>query len=159
MRNMLLTRVFSIATACGLATVLAAQEAPKPKQGETRLVVTGCLKGRVLAATRNPDERAEVVTGPDVVGRSFRLAGPKEVINEVKKYNGDLVEVTGTVRTSDLAQAPGFNMGRTRVNVGVSPGSDPSRPGGMSTTPVSSVIVMDATALRFLSEGCPIGKP
>jgi hypothetical protein len=156
---MLLTRALSISIACGLATVLVAQEAPKPKQGETRLVVTGCLKGRVIAATRNPDERAEVVTGPDVVGQSFRLAGPKEVINEVKKYDGDLVEITGTVRTSDLARAPGFNMGRTRVSVGVAQGTDPSRPGGMATTPVASVIVMDATALRFLSSGCPIGKP
>jgi hypothetical protein len=149
--------ILSLSIACGLGAVLAAQEAPPPKKGETRLVVTGCLKGRVLAATRNPDQRAEVVTGPDVVGRSFRLAGPKEVINEVKKHDGDLVEVTGTVRTSDLAQAPGFNMGRTRVTIGVAPGSDPSRPNA-ATTPVANVVVIDATAVRFLSSTCPIGN-
>jgi hypothetical protein len=155
----MLTRTLALGIAFGLGAVLVAQdtqETPKPKAGETRLVVTGCLKGRVLTATRNPDEKAEVVTGPDVVGRSFRLAGPKDVINEVKKYDGDLVEVAGTVRTSDLAQAPGFNMGRTRVSVGVAPGTDPSRPGGMATSPVTSVVVMDATAVRFLSDSCPI---
>ena len=154
-------RLSSLALASALAlgaVAVTAQEAPPPKKGETRLVVTGCLKGRVLAATRNPDERAEVVTGPDVVGKSFRIAGPKDVINEVKKYNGDLVEVTGTVKSSDLAQKPGFNMGGTRVTVGVASGTDPSRPGSMATTPVYSVIMLDATELRFLSSGCPIGK-
>jgi hypothetical protein len=154
-------RLLPVSIACAIAVTAAgitAQEAPPAKKGETRLVVTGCLKGRVLAATRNPDEKAEVVTGPDVVGKSFRIAGPKDVINEVKKYQGDLVEVTGTVRTSELAEKPGFNMGGTRVTVGMAPGTDPSRPGSMATTPVYSVILLDATALRFLSSGCPIGK-
>lgn len=154
-------RLTAFSLACGLSLVAAsitAQEAPPPRKGETRLVVTGCLTGRVLTATRNPDEAAEVVTGPDVIGRSFRLAGRRELLNEVKKYNGNLVEITGTVRSSDLAQGPGFNMGNTRVTAGVAPGTDPSRPGSMATTPVTNVVVMDATALRFLSSACPIKR-
>ena len=145
-----------VACCLGVALGAAQQEAPPTKKGETRLVVTGCLSGRVLTATRNPNERAEVVTGPDVVGRSFRVSGPKDVTTALKKYNRGLVEVTGTIKTSDLAEAPGFNMGRTRVTVGLSPGTDPSRPGSAATTPVTNYVVLDATLVRLLSSDCPI---
>lgn len=145
-----------LATCFGVALGAAQQEAPPVKKGETRLVVTGCLTGRVLTATRNPDEKAEVVTGPDVVGRSFRVSGAKDVTAALRKYNRGLVEVTGTVRTTDLAQGPGFNMGSTRVTVGVAPGTDPSRPGSQATTPVANVVVLDATLVRSLSSTCPI---
>jgi hypothetical protein len=151
------SRISLIVACCaGVALGAAQQEAPPIKKGETRLVVTGCLTGRVLTATRNPDERAEVVTGPDVIGRSFRVSGPKDVTAALKKYNRGLVEVTGTVKTSDLAQAPGFDMGRTRVTVGIAPGTDPSRPGSAATTPVTNYVVLDATLVRFLSSACPI---
>lgn len=147
-----------VVAGCLGVALAAQQEAPPPKKGETRLVVTGCLTGRILTATRNPDERAEIVTGPDVIGRSFRVAGPKPVTAALKKYNGGLVEVTGTVKTSDLAERPGFDMGRTRVTVGMAPGTDPSRPGSAVSTPVANYVVLDATAVRQLPGDCPIRK-
>lgn len=136
---------------CATATFAAAQERKVPKDS-VELAVQGCLAGRVLAVVA-PDERHGPVRGPDVTGRSFRLSGKKPVIDEVKKHDGDLVEVVGLVRTADLASyQPGMRVGRTRVVVGAPGTMDPNRP----PSPGPGLPVMDASSVRFLSEGCPI---
>jgi len=141
-----------------LSLLSAAAQEKTTKEGTTALVVTGCLKGRVFTVTRNPEETGAVVTGPDVVGRSFRLAGPKDVMGEVKEHDGDLVEMAGLVRSSDLAGPPGVKVGNTRIAIGVSPtGPDRMRAGGQRD-PFANVIVMDVTALRFISDSCPIKR-
>lgn len=133
------------------ATLAGAQERKIPKDS-VELAVQGCLKGRVLAVVQ-PDERHGPVRGPDVTGRSFRLSGKKPVIDEVKKHDGDLVEVVGLVRTADLASyQPGMRMGRTRVVIAAPGTMDPNRP----PSPGPGLPVMDASSVRFLSEGCPI---
>lgn len=146
----------TLSTGLALATSLAAQE-KAPKEGDTALVVTGCLKGRVLTVTGNPNETGQIVR-QDVMGRSFRLAGKKDVMNVVKEHNGHLVEARGIVRSSDLATPPGIRIGGTNVKVGVTP-TDPTRSGpAMTQDPMMNVIVMDVTAVSFVSESCPIGK-
>ena len=46
--------------------------------------------------------------GPNVTGRSFRLNGPRKLIDIVKTHDGDLVEIVGLVRKNDLRDtAPG----------------------------------------------------
>jgi|MudIll2142460700_1097286.scaffolds.fasta_scaffold141507_2 hypothetical protein len=140
------------------APLAAGAQEKTTKEGTTALVVTGCLKGRVLTVTRNPEEAGAVVTGPDVVGRSFRLAGPKDVMAEVKAHDGDLVEMAGLVRSSDLARPLGVMVGNTRIAIGVGPmGPDGMRAGGQRD-PFANVVVMDATALRFISDSCPIQR-
>lgn len=136
---------------CATAALAAAQERKVPKDS-VELAVQGCLAGRVLAVAA-PDARHGPVRGPDVTGRSFRLSGKKPVIDEVKKHDGDLVEVVGLVRTADLASyQPGMRVGRTRVVVGAPGTMDPNRP----PSPGPGLPVMDASSVRFLSEGCPI---
>lgn len=130
----------------------AEQEAKKTPKGSTELVVTGCLKGRVFTVTGNPEEGGEISRGPDVRGRSFRVAGKKDVIEEVKRNNGHLVEVVGLVRTSDLAQPAGWTVGRTKVSIGL--GANPNDP--MAHNPAANVVVMDVSAVRFVAETCPI---
>lgn len=133
-----------------------AQEQPVPKDS-TRLVVTGCLKGRVLTVARNPDEGGAVVSGADVVGRSFRLAGPKDLMSQVKEHDRDFVEVTGLVKKNDLEGPGGMRIGNTKVTIGVGPGYDPNRrPTGVD--PQGAVPMMDITAFRFITNVCPIKR-
>ena len=55
----------------------------------------GCIKGRVFATgARTADEEGTRV-GPDISDRSFRLAGPREAMDQVKKYDGQWVEMRG----------------------------------------------------------------
>lgn len=155
-RHGLVRTLVALSAGLAVAATLAAQE-KAPKEGETALVVAGCLKGRVLTVTGNPNEDGQIVR-QDVLGRSFRLAGKKEVMNVVKEHNGHLVEVRGIVRSSDLATPAGLRIGGTNVKVGITP-TDPTRSGpAMTQDPMMNVIVMDASAVSFLSESCPIAK-
>jgi hypothetical protein len=114
----------------------------------------GCVKGRVFTATGQPaDERT--VKGPDITGLSFRLTGKKDVMDAVKGYNGQYVEVVGIVRRAALDdQGVGMRIGRgTRVVIGA-PGIDPTRMNTPSAAP--SVAAMDFVVIRLLAERCPI---
>jgi hypothetical protein len=70
------------------------QEHKVPKDS-VFLMVSGCLKGRVLAVS--DVRQADTQVGPIVKSKSFRLAGKKDVMNDVKEYDGHLVDVTGLV--------------------------------------------------------------
>jgi hypothetical protein len=132
------------------------QDKPVPKDSE-RLVVTGCLKGRVLTVARNPTEGGEVLSGRDVVGRSFRLAGPKDLMRQVKEHDGDFVEVTGLVKKNDLEAPSGMRIGNTKVTIGLGAGYDPNRrPTGVD--PQQAVSIMDITAFGFITNSCPIER-
>src|ERR1044071_10457982 len=78
----------------------APQERPKIPDDSVELVVSGCLKGRVLAVsdTRQTDTQS----GPIVKGKSFRLAGKGDIMKLVKKEDKQFVEVTGIVKRSAL---------------------------------------------------------
>jgi hypothetical protein len=142
-----------------LALMLAAAPAqtpqePKPVPSDSVLIVTtGCLKGRVFTATEPPEESMR--RGPNVTGRNFRVNGPKDIIEQVKKENGHLIQIAGIVRKASLADnTPGARIGNTRVVIGTprnSPMGSPGRP------PVGDApAVMDVTSVTFISETCPI---
>lgn len=136
--------------AFGTAT-LAGQEKKVPKDS-VELVVQGCLKGRVLAIV-DPQEVHGPVRGPNLAGRSFRLAGKKDTMQLVKRYDKQLVEVAGLVKQNDVAPAdPGFRAGPTRVIIGA-----PSQAGTAGRPPTGpGMAVMDTLSVRLLSESCPI---
>jgi hypothetical protein len=119
------------------------------------IVANGCLKGRVFTAT-SPRDPLDVRRDVDVTGRSFRLSAKREVMDVVKEHDGHFVEVVGIVRKASLADnAPGRRVGNTRVVLGAPPQrSDPSSM--QSRMPMGSVVVMDTTAVRYLSDVCPI---
>lgn len=133
------------------AAFLPAQERKVPKDS-VELVVHGCLKGRVLTILP-PQEVHGPVRGPNLEGRNFRLAGRKDIMQAVKRYDRQLVEVAGLVRQNDVTPVePGFTAGRTRVIIGA-----PSQAGTAGRPPMGpGVAVMDATSVRLLSERCPI---
>jgi hypothetical protein len=114
----------------------------------------GCVKGRVFTATGEPAEE-RTVKGPDITGHNFRLTGKKDVMDLVKRYNGQYVEVVGIVRRAALDD-PGMGMrigGGARVVIGA-PGNDPTRMNAPTAAP--SVAAMDLIAIRVLAERCPI---
>jgi hypothetical protein len=144
-----------VAAVTPAAAVLAQERKSVPKDS-VEVVARGCLKGRVFTGTGQPESEGGQ-QGPDVTGRSFRVAGPREVMTIVKQNDGHLVEVVGIVRKAALDdQGVGFRMGRgTRVVIGGAAGTDPTRMNSPATAP--SVPTMDLTAIRYLDDRCPIG--
>jgi hypothetical protein len=137
------------------AAGLAAQE-PEAKRvpaDSVEIATTGCLKGRVFTATQPPEDN--VRRGPNVTGRSFRLTGPRPVMDAVKSHDGDLVEVVGLVRKAALRDyAPGARIGNTRVVIGAPRSGDPMQ---SARQPISEgIAVMDATSVRVLDDRCPL---
>ncbi len=130
-----------------------AQETPKVPKDSVRVVATGCLKGRVLAVTGSRD--VDVRRGPDVTGRSFRLAGKKDVMSEVKRQNGNTVEVVGLVRKIDLEER-GLRFKGGRIVVGGGRPMDPARPN--LPDPADRVVVMDITSVQPVSAGCVVDR-
>ncbi|MBP7776415.1 MAG: hypothetical protein KA371_04755 [Acidobacteria bacterium] len=137
-----------------VSSTLVAQEPGTKKVPNDSVEVSarGCLKGRVFAAAARTEEEG-VQLGPDVGGRSFRVAAPKAVMNDVKRHNGHWVAVVGIVRKSDLSEPMlGTRIGGARVVVG-QPGRDPMRSNLPTPAPVP---VMDVSSVQFLGNECPI---
>ena len=138
------------ATVCafGLAAAAAAQERPVPGDS-ARVSIPGCAKGRVFIVTETPEH--EPVQAEIAPGRRFRLSGPKDVLNDIKKREGRMIEVTGLVRKAALKGPGGIPMagGRVRIGAGL-PAGDPTRtPGGYGQA------VLDVEGWRLLGENCP----
>ena len=125
------------------------QERPKVPDDSVELVVSGCLKGRVLAVSDTRE--TDVQSGPIVRGKSFRLAGKSDLMKEVKKEDGHFVEVTGIVKRSAL-DSKGMTIGK-RVAVG---GGSPVAGNKTIPDPVADVAVMDISALRHRSTSCAV---
>src|SRR5688572_2381266 len=75
-------------------------EAKKIPDDSVEIATTGCLKGRVFTATQPREDFMR--RGPIVTGRSFRLNGPRTLMDLVKTHDGALVEIVGLVRKNDL---------------------------------------------------------
>jgi hypothetical protein len=125
------------------------QEKPKVPKDSIELVLVGCLKGRVLAVseTRTPDAQS----GPDVRAKSFRLAGKKDVMNDVKENDNHLVEVTGIVKRSALSE-PGVHVGKGVVITGGRPVAGTGS--GAPPPPTDFIPVMDVESVRTRSSSC-----
>ncbi len=124
------------------------RDQPKVPKDSVQLTITGCLAGRVLAVSdvRRPDTES----GPPVRAKSFRLAGKGDVMDDVKRENHHLVDVTGLVRKSALLE-PGVKIGR-RITIG---GGNPvAGAGSARPAPPEPIPVMDVWSVRFRSAGC-----
>jgi hypothetical protein len=127
----------------------AAQERPRVPEDSIELVLSGCLKGRVLAVSEG--RQVDVQSGPIVRGRSFRLAGKGDLMKEVKREDGHYVEVTGIVKRSALDDK-GIKIGkRVAVGSGSPVASTHSMP-----NPAANVAVMDISSLRHRSTSCAV---
>ena len=129
------------------------QETRKVPSDSVEVEARGCIKGRVFTGTGQPEEE-RTSKSPDVTGKNFRVTGEREVMDLVKKYNGQYVEVVGIVRKAALDdQGIGMKVGRGRVVIGA-PGNDPTRMNAPASAP--SVPAMDLIAVRLLSDRCPL---
>jgi hypothetical protein len=134
------------------ALALQSQESKAIPKDSVEVETRGCLKGRVFTATAAPEDEG-ARRGPDVIGRQFRLAGKRDVMDVVKKYDGHRVAIVGIVRKDALAD-PGLGMkiGGARVVIGAR-GADPAnRVNSRMTSP--PVAVMDVVAVRDISDRC-----
>ena len=123
------------------------QERPKVPKDSMRLLITGCLKGRLLAV--DDARRTDVEGGFPIRARSFRLAGKKDVMDEVKKQDKHLVEVEGIVKQSALAE-PGMKVGK---GVTISGGPATSSPGRVPP-PTENIPVIDVTFVQVKANSC-----
>ena len=123
------------------------KEKPRVPEDSIELTVIGCLTGRALKTIDH--RQTEVESGPYVGERTFRLAGKKEVMAEVKKHNGHLVEVVGIVRRADLDDK-GVKIGGATISGAPMSGRVPS--------PAANVAVMDAESVRLRASSCTSGQ-
>jgi hypothetical protein len=132
----------------GVAVTAAAQERPVPSDS-SRVTLSGCARNSVFTVRWRDDH--EPTTGEIADGRRFRLTGRKDVLNEVKRREGSLVELTGLVRKNAVSPPQGISVGGIRIGIGSpqQPISDPAR------TPDMYQPVLDVESYRMLPEPCP----
>ena len=132
---------------------LAAQEREVPKDS-TRITIPGCTRGRTFIVTAR--EGHDPTSGDLAPGRRFRLSGPRDVLREIEKREGRMVEVTGLVRKAELAGPGGLTMGGGRVRIGGGP-PQAGIGGGPTRSPVGGVndAVLDVEGWNALPESCP----
>lgn len=128
--------------------VVLAQEKPIPKDS-TRLTVPGCAYDRLFLVDISPEH--EMPRTDLKPGRRLRLSGPKKLLAEIKAHPGDMVELTGLIRKSDLVeQGVGLAGGRIRIMPGRSP---VGAAGGPDSTVTQAII--DVESWRLLNATCP----
>lgn len=133
------------------AMTLAAQEQAKVPRDSTRIAIPGCARDRVFIVAEAPNH--EPVGTRLEPGRRFRLSGKKEMLEDIRKREGMMIEVTGLVRKSDLDGPAGVNLFGGRVRIG---GAQPQAP--LSDARRSSSYteaVLDIESFRQLPESCP----
>ena len=123
------------------------QEHKVPKDS-VFLMVSGCLKGRVLAVSDVRQEDTQV--GPIVKAKSFRLAGKKDVMSDVKEYDGHLVDVTGLVKKSALTES-GMKVGK---GITISGGPPVAGTPGHAPAPSEYIPVLDVDSVRSRASSC-----
>jgi len=136
------------------STVLLAQEREVPKDS-SRITIPGCAKGRTFTiAAREGHEPTSAELQP---GRRFRLSGKKDVLDDIRKREGMMVEVTGLVRKAELAGPGGMTTGGGRVRIGGGPPSAPVVGGSpnRSLVGVTTDAVLDVEGWTRLPESCP----
>ena len=125
------------------------QEEPRKVPKDSLLVViTGCIKGRVIRAA--DVRQTDTTSGYNIRSTTFRLAGKKDVMNDIKEQNGQRAEVTGLIKKSSLIE-PGIKIqgGRIMIGGGTSGGATSSMP-----SPAEHVLVLDAISVQGLGGEC-----
>lgn len=126
--------------------VAAGQERPVPSDS-TRITIPGCAKDR-LFVVEEVEGRENTARGI-APGRRFRLSGPRAVLDDIRRRETTMVEITGLVRKADMAGPGGVSLlgGRVRIG-GISP-RDPIR------DPMYNQIVLDVEGFQVLPDRCP----
>ena len=141
-----LTLIFAIA----FIGLLSAQEREVPKDS-ARISIPGCARGRTFIVSPAPEHEP---VGSDVApGRRFRLSGRKTALDEIKKHEGKMVEITGLVRRADLTGPGGVSLGGG-IRLGGGPSRDPIY-ADPKRDPGFNQAVIDVESWRPLPGACP----
>ena len=139
----------SIVVLAASGLMAAAQEREVPKDS-TRLTMRGCAKDRVFTTTAQPEHEPVAVDVP--AGRRFRLQGPRGILDDIKRREGTMVQVTGLVRKAALSGPGGVKIFGGRIRIGGAlpqdPVADPRR------DPMYNVVVIDVESFQPLLESC-----
>jgi hypothetical protein len=144
---------FLLAMALALISgaLLAAQEQAKVPKDSARIAIPGCTRDRVFTVADAPNH--EPVGTRLEPGRRFRLAGKRELLDDIKRREGTMVEVTGLVRKSDLEGSGGVRLFGGRVRIG---GAQPQAPlSDVQRNSTYAEVVLDVESYRMLTEPCP----
>src|SRR5688500_11933028 len=133
--------------AAGVATA-SAQEREIPKDSAL-VTVQGCARGRTfIVGPRSEHAPGNLEIEP---GRRFRLNGPKKILDEIKKREATMVEVTGLVRKGQLSGPGGISVAGGRIRIG---GALPQDTGPTRNMAYNEVVI-DVEGWRNLAESCP----
>ena len=135
-----------------LSTALAgAQEQAKVPKDSARIAIPGCARDRVFIVSDAPGH--EPVGTRLEPGRRFRLAGKKDVLEDIRLREGTMVEVTELVRKADLEGPSGMRLFGGRVRIG---GAQPQAPlSDVQRNSSYAEVVLDVESYRMLTDACP----
>jgi hypothetical protein len=143
----------AISLICLMYGAAAAQEKPVPRDS-SRISIPGCAKDRRFIVAERPGHMP--VRSDIRPGRRFRLNGKKELLADLKKHDGTMIEVTGLVRKSDLQERGiGIAGGRVRIGGGAPRAPMGGRGGGVGTDPIYDEAIIDVESWRPLPDSCP----
>jgi hypothetical protein len=148
MKTILVASLASLALASATVVAQNGQEEGRRKvpKDSVEVTVTGCLKGRALQVS--DARRTDVQSGPPIRQRSVRLAGKKDVMQEIKCDDGHFVELLGLMKKADLVE-PGMRFKGGRVVIGGGTGSP-----GAIPSPVENVAVLDVSSVQTRGGDC-----
>ena len=124
------------------------EERPKVPKDSLMVVITGCIKGRVIRAA--DVRQTDTTSGYNIRSTTFRLAGKKDVMKVVKETDNQRAEVTGLIKKSSLIE-PGIKFKGGRVVIG---GGSTGATTGSMPSPADNVLVLDALAVQGLGGTC-----
>ena len=138
--------VRAIAIAALMVTCVHAQEQKPVPKGSVRVSIPGCSRGYVFTTGPRTADEAGSADVPD--GLRLRMNGPKKLINEIKKHEGSMVVITGTMKEGQFRPG-GVGLGGG-VRVGPSGG-----PGGVLGNPIANQVMIDVEGWRPSAGNCP----
>lgn len=142
---------FALACLIAAAPLLAQEQEDRPKvpKDSVMVVITGCIKGRVIRAA--DVRQTDTTSGVNIRSTTFRLAGKKDVMQVVKEQDGQRAEVTGLIKKSALMEQ-GIKLKGGRVVIGG--GSSAAGSTGSMPSPADNVLVLDAMTVQGLGGSC-----
>jgi hypothetical protein len=130
---------------------ISAQEQAKVPKDSARIAIPGCARDRVFIVAEAPGH--EPVGTRLEPGRRFRMSGKRELLDDIRRREGTMVEVTGLVRKADLDGPSGVRLFGGRVRIG---GARPQAPlSDVQRNSQYAEVVLDVESYRMLTESCP----
>ena len=130
-----------------LGVAAGAQETKPVPDDSVRVFMPGCTRGYVFTAGPRTEEHPG---SPGIAdGMHFRMNVPRETMNEIRRREGTMIEITGLVRKDQIRQ-DGIAVGPVRIGPGA-----PLSGGGSRPSPGANQIVIDVESWRSIPGSCP----